>query len=364
MAPKLVFVLLCQAVLYTTVTAKTVCGRPPITDGVDVTTLKRVYELGEAVTLACEAGYKPSKQAPSRITCINAGEWSHSDFSCAPNMCAIPRPLQALAMGKTEVPFKSVLNFTCDDGYVMDGANESSCLADGTWSHQPPLCRAVSCALPAPPRDGRVVHDKKAAGSTTVYGQGWTYECTPPKAPSFERGYCQASGVATAPPVCREVSCPIPVGIPNGFITFAVKREHSYKEQVKYACNEHYTLDGDAEVRCQNTGSWSAMPTCRAPCSVSIKRGRIFYNARKIWISELKPNRVLHGEHVVFYCMNKVEKCGYPVATTCNDGVLPIPECFEEPGRMTYTLKPNSLPSEIQMCAAAPASPASTARPA
>lgn len=66
-----------------------------------------------------------------------------------------------------------------------------------------------------------------------------------------------------------------------------------------------------------------------APCTVGIKRGRIFYNAKKLWIADLKPNRVLHGEHVVFYCLNKAERCGYPVASTCKDGTLPIPECFE-----------------------------------
>lgn len=38
-------------------------------------------------------------------------------ISSTAKMCQIPRPLQPLAMGRTEAPFKSVLNFTCDDGY-------------------------------------------------------------------------------------------------------------------------------------------------------------------------------------------------------------------------------------------------------
>lgn len=62
---------------------------------------------------------------------------------------------------------------------------------------------AVNCPLPKPPREGRIVHDKAVAGTTTHYGQGWTYECNPPKAPSFERGSCLADGTATEPPVCR-----------------------------------------------------------------------------------------------------------------------------------------------------------------
>ncbi|MEQ2311386.1 hypothetical protein AMECASPLE_019334 [Ameca splendens] len=61
-------------------------------------------------------------------------------------------------------------------------------------------------------------------------------------------------------------------------------RQHGYKEKVKYSCNEHYTLEGEAEIQCQNTGNWSSKPVCRASSTVGIKRGRIFYNARKIWI--------------------------------------------------------------------------------
>nr|XP_046265007.1 beta-2-glycoprotein 1-like [Scatophagus argus] len=363
MAPTLALLFLSQLALYTTVTSVRVCGRPPVNDGIDNLTLKRVYEVGEEVTLTCKRGYLPSTATPRRITCTSTGEWTQSDLKCSPKMCPIPKPLQPLAMGRTEAPFKSVLNYTCDDGYVVQGANESRCLHDGTWSNPPPRCKAVNCPLPIPPTQGRIVYDKPVAETTTAYGQGWTYVCNPPKAPSHERGYCMADGRATEPPVCREVSCPIPSGIPNGFLTFAVMRQHGYKEKVKYACNEHYTLEGEAEMQCQNTGNWSSQPVCRAPCTVGIKRGRIFYNAKKLWIEELKPNRVLHREHVVFYCLNRVDRCGYPVASTCNDGTLPIPECFEEPGRMEYTLRAKTLPSEIEMCAASPpASPTSSAR--
>lgn len=362
MAPTLTLLLLSQVALYATATSKKVCGRPPITAGIDELTLKRVYEVGEEVTLTCEQGYLPSTMSPRRMTCTPTGEWTQSDLTCSPKMCPIPKPLQPVAMGRTEAPFKSVLNFTCDDGYVMQGANESLCLHDGTWSHPPPICKAVNCRLPRPPIDGRIVHDRPVTGTTTMYGRGWTYECNPPKAPSYERGYCMADESVTEPPVCREVSCPVPTSIANGFITFAVKRIHGYKEKVRYACNDHYVLDGEAEIQCKNTGTWSSMPVCRAPCTVGIKRGRIFYNAKKLWIADLKPNRVLHKEHVVFYCLNRADRCGYPVASTCNDGTLPIPECFVEPGKVDYTLRPKTLPSEITMCASSP--PASPSSPA
>uniref|UniRef100_A0A8C8HXT8 Beta-2-glycoprotein 1 n=3 Tax=Oncorhynchus TaxID=8016 RepID=A0A8C8HXT8_ONCTS len=352
MNPTLALLLLCQLALHTSVTSKKVCGRPPVTDGIDALGLKRVYEIGEEVTLACERGYTPGTGKTARITCSASGEWTKLDLVCSPKMCPLPKPMQK--PGMIDVPFKSVLNYTCDDGYVMIGANESVCLHDGTLSAPPPMCKAVSCALPQAPKHGKIVYDnKKFTGNEIQYGQSWTYECLPPRAPiGNERGSCLASGNVTEPPVCKEVSCSIPPTIDHGIITFAVMREAGYKEKVKYQCQEHYVLDGSEEIQCQNTGNWSALPVCRAPCKVNINRGRIFYNAKKIWIGDLKPNRVLHGEPVVFYCLNKELKCGIPVASQCIDGTLNTPECFKEPGKMEYTLKPKSLPSEIAMCQA------------
>lgn len=62
---------------------------------------------------------------------------------------------------------------------------------------------AVNCPLPKAPTDGQIVYDKPVTGTTTTYGQGWTYECNRPKAPSYERGSCMADGTVTEPPVCQ-----------------------------------------------------------------------------------------------------------------------------------------------------------------
>ncbi|XP_010887634.1 beta-2-glycoprotein 1 isoform X1 [Esox lucius] len=354
MNPTLAFLLLCQLVLCTAVTSKKVCGRPPVTDGIDELGLKRVYEIGEQVNLGCERGYTPSKAMTARITCLASGEWTKLDLVCSPKMCPLPKPMQK--PGFVEVPYKSVLNFSCDSGYVMTGANESVCLHDGTLSAPMPMCTAVSCPLPRAPKHGKIVYDDKQVSNVeTQYGQSWTYECLPPRAPiGNERGSCLASGNVTEPPVCEEVSCSIPPTIENGIITFAVMREAGYKEKVKYQCKEHYVMDGSDEIQCQKTGNWSTMPVCRAPCKVNINRGRIFYNAKKIWIEDLKPNRVLHKENVVFYCLNKEKKCGIPVASQCIDGTLKTPECFKEPSKVEYNLKSKSLPSEIAMCPSDP----------
>lgn len=60
-----------------------VCGRPPVTDGIDELSLKRVYEVAEELTLTCEQGYLPSTATPRRMTCTATGEWTQSDLACS-----------------------------------------------------------------------------------------------------------------------------------------------------------------------------------------------------------------------------------------------------------------------------------------
>ncbi|KAL2087240.1 hypothetical protein ACEWY4_018299 [Coilia grayii] len=327
-----------------------VCGRPVALGEVEVEALQRVYEPGEEAVLSCAEGY--SRAGGSRIiVCTTTGEWSKMSLKCTPKSCPPPDDLAHGTAEFTNILYKSTINYTCDEGYIMNGTNTSTCMHDGKWSSPSPVCEPVTCGLAPIPSYAKVIYDKKPVGDIVTYGFGGQYECNPPLALfGNERAYCAANGSWTEPPTCRAVVCPAPTGIPHGFITFAVMREHGYKERVKYGCDQHYVLDGAAEVECEKTGQWSQKPVCRAPCSVSIKRGRIFYNGNKIWIEDFKPNRLLHSEYVVVYCMNKEKKCGYPVATQCIDGTLKIPECYEEPSGTTYNLHSKSLPSEIKMC--------------
>lgn len=82
------------------------------------------------------------------------------------------------------------------------------------------LLAAVNCPLPKILRDGRIIHDKPVTGTTVMYGHGWTYECNPPKAPSYERGTCMADGTATEPPVCQGMQMTL-LTIPSPFVYFS-----------------------------------------------------------------------------------------------------------------------------------------------
>ncbi len=42
-------------------------------------------------------------------------------------------------------PVDTVLTYTCDAGYTLDGESETQCSADGTWSNGPPTCNGKFC---------------------------------------------------------------------------------------------------------------------------------------------------------------------------------------------------------------------------
>ncbi|XP_035258849.1 beta-2-glycoprotein 1-like [Anguilla anguilla] len=342
--------LLCQLSSYTLVTPAKVCGRPPVGPNTEDSDFQRVYEAGQEVFLACKPGYT-ADSGPRKIVCAVSGTWSSSAFKCVPKRCSNPGPLLNGVIHMADIAFQSTINYTCNEGYILHGPNTSECLHDGTWSHALPVCNPVTCGLPEIPKHATVRYSRRVEGNTTEFGDSVAYDCSPPLALlGNEVGFCLPNGSWSEPPECRLVTCPPLAGIPNGFMSFSVIRDHGYGERVRYGCQANYILEGSMEVECKKTGKWSTKPICRAPCTVGIERGRIFYNNRKIWIEDLKPNRVLHNEMLAVYCKNEEKECGYPVVTKCFDGTLKIPECFKEPGRMTYNVRPKTLPSEIKMC--------------
>ncbi|KAK3557030.1 hypothetical protein QTP70_024241, partial [Hemibagrus guttatus] len=228
------------------------------------------------------------------------------------------------------IVYKSIITYSCLEGYILDGATQSKCLHTGQWSQPTPECKPVVCDLPVIPPYAKIVYDRQFSGDTVEFMFGGTYECLPPMALFGEkRAICTANGTWSKPPECKLVTCPVPIVIENGFLTFAEMREHGYKEKVKYGCNHPYILDEAAEVECQETGSWSKIPECKAPCKVNIKRGRIFYKGMKTWIEDFNPNQVLHSESVIVYCLDEQRNCGYPVSMQCSDGQMPTPACYQ-----------------------------------
>ncbi|XP_072319033.1 beta-2-glycoprotein 1-like [Eucyclogobius newberryi] len=325
------WLLLCSFLFWINITRAedNVCSRPVLGDNVKFEAMQRFVNPGVEVVLSCETGYT-SFLGPRTIICKASGTWTKTQFRCKPVQCSNPDPPMNGNLYYENTLYQSIVNYTCDDGYILKGANNASCLADGRWSAQEPQCKIVSCG-PAPiPEFGMIIYNKIIRKNNLNYGTIGNYKCLPPFA-LFGKEFveCTASGQWTETPQCREVSCPPPENIDNGYMSIPEKRDFGYGETINYGCNDDYVLDGRMQIVCEETGDWSEKPSCKAPCSIGIKRGRIEYRGRKLWLDEFKPNKVLHRETVSVYCMNKARRCEYAFPTQCVDGNLQIPECFK-----------------------------------
>ncbi|XP_014341694.1 beta-2-glycoprotein 1 isoform X1 [Latimeria chalumnae] len=345
-----ILVVFFEAFRLSNVSAGNVCPRPPSVKFALITNEKRIYEPGEEVFYSCEPGYL-FRGGQKKIICPQSGKWDLPTIKCEPKTCRFPGPLENGQLHIFDLYYKSFINFTCNEGYTLKGANKSQCLSDSKWSKGLPVCEPVSCSFPKVPKFGKVSLTIQRPGNVSFYNDLVKYQCSLPLALiGNETVQCLANGNWSEIPVCKMVKCPYPPQIENGFRTFAVVRDYNYLETMTYGCNLNYVLDGPREVRCEKAGKWSTMPTCKASCIIPIKRGRIYYNAEKIWIEKLPEKRVQHAEEVAFYCKNKEKKCGYPVLAQCINGTIEVPSCFKEPGRVEYQIHSSSLPSEIKQC--------------
>ncbi|CAJ1053694.1 beta-2-glycoprotein 1-like [Xyrichtys novacula] len=345
-------ILLCLSVIFTEVisTQDNVCSRPQLSDNIQLEGLQRYFRPGAELALSCKQGFTPIS-GPLRIVCAASGQWTSTKLKCIPKRCPYPDDLTNGEMYYEDVVYQSTINYTCNEGYTLNGERSAVCLANGTWSTPVPECTVVTCGLAPIPLNGLIIYDRRIRGNSTEFGVQGTYKCRPPFVLIGEaRAECTVSGNWTKTPKCQVVTCPPPENIDRGYMSVDEEREYDYMETVKYGCHGDYVLEGSSEIVCQQNGNWSDKPSCKAPCSVDIRGARIIYRGRKMWIRDLNPKKVLHNEIISVFCKDKTRKCGYAVPTQCIDGQLRIPDCFEESSAFGHILHSSSLPSEIQQC--------------
>ncbi|XP_068178138.1 beta-2-glycoprotein 1-like [Antennarius striatus] len=341
----------CLFVYFLTVTdGQNVCHRPVLADTIYLDGLQRYFNLGAELALNCKQGYTPVL-GPRTIVCTTRGEWTKTKLLCISKRCPFPGPLYNGELYYEDTVYQSTINYTCHEGYILTGASTSECLANGTWNTPVPVCKPVECDLAPIPQFGMIIYNKRVRGNTVPYGVQGTYMCKAPYVVIGEaRAKCTSNGTWTKTPKCQVVTCPPPENIDRGYMSSNDQRTYYYMETITYGCDGHFEIEGSQQIVCQENGNWSEKPSCKAPCSVDIQRGRILYKERPIWIEDFNPNRVLHRDIVSVYCMNKARNCSYAVQTQCFDGKLPIPECYEEPSLINYKLFSSSLPSETEQC--------------
>ncbi|KAK1341704.1 hypothetical protein QTO34_016452 [Cnephaeus nilssonii] len=172
--------------------------------------------------------------------------------------CGHPgNPAHGLTHG-SQFNLNDVVNFTCNTGYVLQGAPQAQCRSNGQWSSPLPTCRVVNCSDPGSV-DNAI---RQSVPESLVYGRTVVYRC--------KKGFyllgssaltCTASGLwDRALPQCVAISCGHP-GVPaNAVLTGDV---FTFGATVRYSCQGARSLVGDHSRVCQEDGHWGgALPHC------------------------------------------------------------------------------------------------------
>uniref|UniRef100_A0A667ZKN9 Sushi, von Willebrand factor type A, EGF and pentraxin domain-containing protein 1 n=1 Tax=Myripristis murdjan TaxID=586833 RepID=A0A667ZKN9_9TELE len=281
----------------------------------------------EVLRYECSSGFV--LKGSHTITCQIDGKWDGEKPWCEPIFCGPPKVPTDIIVKGGEYTFNNEIELSCLPGFLLKGKSVSICQADGTWSHNSPICVPADCGKPSKIPNGRVL------GSDFGFNGQVRYEC--------DEGYtlngdptrvCQADGLWDKPaPHCDIISCDPPEDISHGFLNGS---SFNYDDVVEYVCFDGYEVIGDPVLRCSAQGLWEGtVPQCR-PCVCAppvVKFGVV-----------LGRNHVC-GNRVHFQCDEGHKLLG-PSQATCEKGGMwspGVPVC----GRGRCAVAPPTVPNAV-----------------
>uniref|UniRef100_H3D8L5 Sushi, von Willebrand factor type A, EGF and pentraxin domain containing 1 n=1 Tax=Tetraodon nigroviridis TaxID=99883 RepID=H3D8L5_TETNG len=286
------------------------CQSPPNPDHgwVNVTDTS----LGSMVKYTCEKGYvlegEPVRQ------CISGRLWTHSAPTCR-CFCGDPGAIANGTAHGGSFLYSSVVRFECSAGFTLEGSEMMTCQADGRWDGQKPLCEPVDCGPPTVPSDITFTGDE----------YGFSHEIQLKCAqPGFliqgkSVSSCQADGTwSHKSPTCVPAYCDKPSSILNGRV---LGSDFSFNSKVKYECDEGFALSGDPTRICQSDGLWDKpeprclITSCDPPEDISH--------------GFLNGSSFNYGDVVEYVCFDGYEVLGDPILRCSAQGqwVGTVPRC-------------------------------------
>ncbi|XP_078692084.1 sushi, von Willebrand factor type A, EGF and pentraxin domain-containing protein 1-like [Branchiostoma floridae x Branchiostoma belcheri] len=269
------------------------------------------------VTFTCNSGYVLNGAVAT--TCQADGTWSNPVPTCTPILCLPLTPPANGALSTTDRTYQTVVGFTCKPGYVRNGAVTTTCQADRTWSSPVPTCTPVQCPARTAPANGAV-----SPTGPISYTNGVTFTCN--------SGYvlngqatptCQADGTWSHPvPVCTPIiaiQCPALTAPANGAASTTAT---SYLTMITFICYPGYVLNGASVTTCQADGTWSSpVPTCTLPCPVPVPPANGAVSG------------LIYPNTVTYTCNPGFQFDGVATSTCQADGTWtsPVPKCTPRP---------------------------------
>uniref|UniRef100_A0A4W5M1A0 Sushi domain-containing protein n=1 Tax=Hucho hucho TaxID=62062 RepID=A0A4W5M1A0_9TELE len=258
---------------------------------------------GTVIVYRCHKSYELTTS--TALVCLEEGGWNGTAPMCVPAECEEPPSPDHGSVNVTDTSLGSLVKYSCEEGYELEGESVRQCVAGRKWSDVPPVCRPISCGDPGDIDNG------SAEGDSFLYLEVLRYECSSGFVlKGGDTRTCKADGNWDAEkPWCEPISCGSPV-VPSDVIVTG--KEYTFNKHVELRCKSGLLLQGPSVSVCQADGTWShGSPECRsAHCGrpESIPNGRIlgsdFGYSREVWyeceegyiLSGGEPKRMCRGD--------------------------------------------------------------------
>ncbi|XP_069119974.1 protein lev-9-like [Argopecten irradians] len=251
------------------VTGNTECGPPPVINNAkhDREPWRMSYEQGVMLQYECDPGFTSNRGSIFRAWCVRSG-WVGPNMTCSHAGC--PLYNTTIHNGRIIPPIQittgAILQYICNDGFFLAGREERECLADGTWGGREPSCEKVTCGSP-PVIENAIIVGMETRG-TFSFEQELTYACDQGyEMEGDPRAMCDTDGDWTwlgNPLQCTPINCGFPGNLVNGWQSGHL---FFFGETVMYHCNDGYELIGQSTQTCEENGKWSgSLPNCIEKC--------------------------------------------------------------------------------------------------
>ncbi|XP_048458198.1 L-selectin-like [Rhincodon typus] len=224
------------------------------------------FSYNSTCDFSCAEGFE--LQGRDRLECGLSGEWSAPIPSCEAKKCtALEVPTHGFKKCSHPIgdfSYNSTCDFSCAEGFELQGSDRLECGVSGEWSAPIPSCEAKKCTALEVPTYGF----KKCSHPIGDFSYNSTCEFSCSKGFELQgrdRLECGASGEWSAPlPSCEvvkcrtlvtprqaEMNCSHPVGA------------FSYNSTCDFSCVKGFKLQGSDSLECGVSGEWSApTPSC------------------------------------------------------------------------------------------------------
>ncbi|XP_062581698.1 uncharacterized protein LOC134243463 [Saccostrea cucullata] len=242
------------------------CQVPDISknDTLLINETRQAVFYGESIWFTCETGFKLN--ATSVAVCGLNGTFNFQSLPhCSRIQCDVPKKfsLNNLILNETRqsVFYGEAIQFTCEEGFNINGTTVSSCESDGKFNiHVPPVCKSVQCVIKEAPHRKVSPEYLKYSFNDII-----SFSCT-------EGFYISDNATATCDygnqwripkwPKCNRIKCRLPTDFHNRSIILSPNlTEFDYNVTITISCLKGHPINGEKHKTCQLNGNLQ-LPGC------------------------------------------------------------------------------------------------------